>query len=176
MRCKKVYKYFLQARDGTLDVERRRLLENHLAQCAGCAQEWESANFIDASLKRATTLSVPDHVWEGIAAATVHASPLATRPPNGVFRRITIGILETLDELSWGSKMAFSSAVTAALAVLVVWGSFSDRQPHLLPVIELSKNPVGAFPSYFREHHHPAGQPIADRELILAFNTLGDNR
>ena len=175
MLCKKAQTCFLERMDGTLSTELGAAVDEHLGRCDSCSQAYARTQKFIAAWKNTPVRSVPDGVWEGIAAQTIHRRDAARLSLQG-FERLAKWLAETLDEGAWGRKAAFSTAIAALLMVSVFWGTRSSKQPAIMPVIELTGNPVSAFPSYFREHHNPANQPITDAAMVLAFNTSGDNR
>ncbi len=175
MHCKKVRTYFLEMLDGTLDAILRNALNHHLARCDSCRQECARTEKFITAWKDAPAPTVPDSVWEAITAQTAQLRD-ASKPAPERWQRLAQWIADVLEEGAWGRKAAFSSAIAALLLVSVFWGPWSSKQPATLQVIELPGNAVSAFPSYFREHHNPAAQPITDATMVLAFNTSGDNR
>ena len=175
MLCKKVQTCFLEKLDGTLAVAIAAAVDQHLGQCDSCRQEYARTEKIIAAWKSAPVKDVPDALWERIALQTIRRGDEAMPSAQG-FGRLLQWLANAWDEGTWGRKAAFSSAMAALLVVSVFWGTRGPRQPVIMPVVELTGNPVSAFPAYFRAHHDPANQPITDAVMVLAFNTSGDTR
>ena len=169
MECKKLHKHLLEAIDGTLSGELRRALDAHLAQCSACSDSFEFARKAISSFRRIPQRDVPKEIWNRIAQQIAQGR-VAPQRVFGWWQRFS----EILTEISWGRRVAWSWALAAAVVMLAVWGLWDIRQGPTLQVVELAANPVTAFPSYFREHRNPAGQPISEGPMVLAFNTLGD--
>ena len=52
--------------DGELSAEDRRVVEAHVAECAGCQAELKTEHAIAAELSIPTSAKVPDGLWEAI--------------------------------------------------------------------------------------------------------------
>ena len=173
MQCRKSQKYILQAVERSLAPALQSAVESHVAQCPACRKQWEFTAKTVTALRKAPAREVPGWVWTRIAGET------ANLPLGASVGKRTTGLKDwmagIMEELSWGHKVAFSSALAGILALFVVWGSISGKSPASLPVIAISGSPVSAFPTYVREHYNPAGQPMSEGPMVLAFNTMGDN-
>ena len=170
MRCFKAHAYLLDAAEGTLPDALQANLDAHLGACGACRERLEFVRKSAASLKRTPQIPVPQAVWGRIDDAIKRGEAVAESSA-----RWKRWLEEMLDDLSWGRKVAFSSALAAVLVVLTVFGIVDIRRHPALPVVELTGNAINAYPAYFREHHRPSGQPVSDGNMVLAFNTLGDS-
>ncbi len=171
MHCNKAQRLMLAMTEAKLGGDLLAQVQQHLLTCAACARVWDFTQKSVSALQKAPRLEVPPEIWSRIKRQITLEETRRTQPTFSWWQRLT----SVLEEISWGERFAFSSAFAVALAVLIVWGTHDLRQQPLPQVVELSGNPVSAFPTYLREHHNPAGQPISEGPMVLAFNTLRDS-
>ncbi len=169
-KCRRVHRHLVECAEGTLPANLRTLVNEHLAGCPDCRARLEFLQKSVDALRRAPVLEVPAYLWHQIAAQTIHQPAQPEHRPAPWIE----WVFNLLEEITWGRKVAFSSALTAALVFLVLWGTFWPSQHQTLPVVELAAQPAGMLPSYFREYHNPANQPISDGAMVLAYNTMGE--
>ena len=168
--CRKVQKYLLEAAEETLGVELRAQFLEHTGRCVTCRESFEFTQKAVASFRRIPSKNVPGEIWESVAAQIAKDRAVSPRVSFGWWQRLS----EIFAEISWGQRVAWSSALATALVMLAVWGVWDIGQGPGLRVVDVAGSPGMAFPSYLREHNNPAGQPISEGPMVLAFNTLGD--